>query len=248
MKIKRVVITIGFSISVTAIQSELVGTWASKSAATLTGASFYNPVEDIFMEPTHTGISYSFTADGFFEEAYYRAISNPTKPSCPKAILQFQHGTYSENPDGSLVLTPFSVDGRKLVSDPCSSNHAVYTRYNQTEIMKKYEVHIDPYTKMTRLDLYQFDGTKLAPMYLAYNPPQMLPTVTLNPTTVSTSTAKNFKRMSGSEKKWMDIDLPLNKNAQHVKRQVSFVSFINPDIVWWSGITMMILGGAIFSL
>ena len=31
-------------------------------------------------EPSHTGFSYSFTADGFYEEAYYRAISNRTSP------------------------------------------------------------------------------------------------------------------------------------------------------------------------
>jgi hypothetical protein len=37
---------------------------------------FYNPINDSFIEPSHTGISYSFTADGFYEEAYYRAISN----------------------------------------------------------------------------------------------------------------------------------------------------------------------------
>ena len=28
------------------------------------------------IEPSHPGISYSFTADGHYEEAYYRAISN----------------------------------------------------------------------------------------------------------------------------------------------------------------------------
>lgn len=37
---------------------------------------FYNPVNDSFIEPSHTGISYSFTTDGFYEEAYYRAVSN----------------------------------------------------------------------------------------------------------------------------------------------------------------------------
>ncbi len=59
-----------------------------------------------------------------------------TKPSCPQAILQFQHGTFIENSDGSLSLSPFSVDGRQLQSDPCSSSHATYTRYNQSERME----------------------------------------------------------------------------------------------------------------
>lgn len=37
---------------------------------------FYDPVADKFIEPERTGISYSFTADGWYEEAFYRAISN----------------------------------------------------------------------------------------------------------------------------------------------------------------------------
>jgi hypothetical protein len=39
---------------------------------------FYNPVNDSLLEPTHTGFSYSFTADGYYEEAYYRVVSNRT--------------------------------------------------------------------------------------------------------------------------------------------------------------------------
>jgi hypothetical protein len=56
-----------------------------------------------------------------------------TKPSCPQAIMQFQHGTFVENSDGSLSMTPFSVDGRQLQSDPCSGSTSTYTRYNQSE-------------------------------------------------------------------------------------------------------------------
>ena len=37
---------------------------------------FYDPVNEKMIEPAHTGISYSFTDDGHYEEAYYRAISN----------------------------------------------------------------------------------------------------------------------------------------------------------------------------
>lgn len=35
--------------------------------------------------------------------------------------------------NGALHLTPFAVDGRQLLSDPCFSENAEYTRYNQTE-------------------------------------------------------------------------------------------------------------------
>jgi hypothetical protein len=60
-----------------------------------------------------------------------------TNPACPSAVLQFQHGTFTENPDGSLSLTPFAVDGRQLTSNPCKFSNSIYARYNQTE---NYEV------------------------------------------------------------------------------------------------------------
>jgi hypothetical protein len=125
---------------------------------------FYDPVNDRFTEPKHTGISYSFTADGHFEEAYYRAIANrtftvptqfkamgfletargyvanacdvATNPKCPKGIIQWQHGSFTKFANGSLILSPIAVDGRQLYSDPCSYKNAVYTRYNATEKIK----------------------------------------------------------------------------------------------------------------
>lgn len=58
-------------------------------------------------------------------------------PSCPKAMMQFQHGTYTLPDNGSIVLTPFAVDGRQLWSDPCANpTNAIYTRYNQSELYK----------------------------------------------------------------------------------------------------------------
>lgn len=118
--------------------ADLVGTWSSKSNKTVTGPGFYDPLNDKLIEPERTGISYSFTADGHYEEAYYRAIANPVNPACPSAIMQWQHGSFVKNADGSLSLTPIDVDGRQLMSEPCDSSHAIYTRYNQTETMEVY--------------------------------------------------------------------------------------------------------------
>jgi hypothetical protein len=98
--------------------------------------SFYDPVNDNMIEPSRPGISYSFTSDGFYEEAYYRAISNPANPACPGAIMQWQHGSYVIGSDGSLTMTPIAVDGRQLLSQPCQNSHSIYTRYNTTEKMK----------------------------------------------------------------------------------------------------------------
>jgi len=231
-----------------AINAELVGTWSTKSAKVLTGPGFYNPVNDSFIEPSHTGISYSFTADGFYEEAYYRAVSDATNPSCPQAIMQFQHGTFIENSDGSLSMTPFAVDGRQLQSNPCAASTSTYTRYNQSETMQKYQVYTDPYTKLTRLDLYQFDGSPMNPMFLAYSPPQMLPTVTMNPTpTATTSSAKKAKRTAGAGEA---MEVPLNANAAHIKRDIEkpLLHRIDLNILWWAGVGMTIFGGAAYLL
>ncbi|KAE9363073.1 hypothetical protein N431DRAFT_550813 [Stipitochalara longipes BDJ] len=230
-----------------AINAALVGTWSTKSAKVLTGPGFYNPVNDSFIEPSLTGISYSFTADGFYEEAYYRAVSNPTKPSCPSAVMQFQHGTFVENANGSLSLTPFGVDGRELISDPCSSSTSSYLRYNQSELMEKYQVYVDPYTKLTRLDLYQFDGSPMNPMFLAFSPPQMLPTVTLNPTPTATGTGKKSKRTAGASE---GMDPPLNANAPHIKRDIegSLIHRIDLNMLWWAGVGITIFGGAAYLL
>jgi hypothetical protein len=134
--------------------AKIVGTWSTKSNKTLTGPvryvsspylvgpsltilqGFFDPVSDTLIEPSRPGISYSFTSDGFYEEAYYRAISNPTDPSCPGAIMQWQHGSYVINSDGSMDMTPIAVDGRQLLSEPCQNTHSIYTRYNTTEHMQ----------------------------------------------------------------------------------------------------------------
>lgn len=52
--------------------------------------------------------------------------------------MQFQHGTFTKAANGSLTLTPFAVDGRQLLSNPCSYDQSIYTRYNQTEV---FQVH-----------------------------------------------------------------------------------------------------------
>lgn len=72
----------------------IVGTWSTKSNSTFTGPvslsrpvqarnhrsdivqGFYDVAKDTLIEPAHPGISYSFTDDGYYEEAYYRAIAN----------------------------------------------------------------------------------------------------------------------------------------------------------------------------
>ncbi|KAK3697974.1 Reversal of tor2 lethality [Vermiconidia calcicola] len=226
--------------------TDLIGTWASKSKSVVTGPGFYDPLNDELLEPDLTGISYSFTADGHYEEAYYRAISNPTDPACPSGIMQWQHGSWIFNANGSLSLTPIEVDGRQLTSEPCNYDSSLYIRYNQTELFKQYSVYTDEYHNVPRLDLYMFDGTPMQPLYLVFSPPQMLPTTTLNPMTSASATAgaqKLKKRSSG-----FGAEVPLNWKASLEANQEAgkVVQTINADRLWWVGLGMTGIGGLLF--
>lgn len=160
----------------------IVGTWSSKSNQVFTGPGFYDPIDELLIEPSLPGISYSFSEDGWFEEATYQVSGNPKDPKCPTAAMTFQHGHYKFYSNGSLVLNPINSDGRQLVSDPCKDNGvSTYSRYAQQEIMRNYLVVFDDYHGIYKLLLWQFDGTPMQPLYLAYKPPMMLPTETLNP-------------------------------------------------------------------
>lgn len=48
--------------------------------------------------------------------------------------MQFQHGQFTKAANGSLLLNPFAVDGRQLVSSPCKYKNSLYTRYTQPEL------------------------------------------------------------------------------------------------------------------
>lgn len=84
-----------------------------------------------FTYPNNTGIAYSFTDTGFFEEAQYRYNYNGANPTCITAYILWQHGTYSLNNNGSITLYPFGSDGRIQVQDPCAAQTNVITYYNQ---------------------------------------------------------------------------------------------------------------------
>ncbi|ABN67755.1 suppressor of tor2 [Scheffersomyces stipitis CBS 6054] len=176
--------------------AELVGTWTSKSNTVFTGPGFYDPEDELLIEPDLPGISYSFTEDGHYEEALYRVVGNARQHECPIASVTYQHGTYELLSNGSLVLTPIAVDGRQLLSDPCATgnNQSTYTRYVQPTWFKTYQVFVDSYHGRYTLQIYQFDGSMMQPLYLAYKPPLMLPTYALNPTDAASKTKSSLRR------------------------------------------------------
>jgi len=81
------------------------------------------------------------------------------------------------------------------------------------------------------------------PMFQAFNPPQMLPTSTLNPTASATPTGKSKRDQE------QHYALPLNQKAAHIVRRDSsqpFIERIDLNMVWWAGVGMTILGGAAY--
>jgi len=154
--------------------TDLEGTWSSGTGRVQTGINFANPVTATFNAPLTSGISYSFTNEGYFEEAQYRFGSNGSNPNCISAVLIYQHGTYELLPNGSMLLTPFGSDGRMQLQDACGAVTNQIMLYNTTELMLQWRIFAGP-----TLQLYQFDGSMLAPMALYYKPPNMLPTYSL---------------------------------------------------------------------
>ena len=153
--------------------------------------------------------------------------------------MQWQHGTFVKNANGSLTLSPFEVDGRQLLSTPCQYENALYTRYHQVELLKGYNVYTDPYHNVKRLDLLKFDGSPMNPMFLMYSPPQMLPTSTLNPTATPTATSQS--RVKRDLDSMGEETQPLNKDAI-LRPKGSY----NADTVWWTGVCFTALGGLIY--
>ncbi|CAD6572556.1 MAG: Reversal of tor2 lethality [Tremellales sp. Tagirdzhanova-0007] len=167
--------------------TDLEGTWSS-NAAVSTGGDFCTPGEMKFAYPNNTGIAYSFTNTGFFEEAQYRYAANASNPNCIQATIFWQHGTYGLNNNGSLTLYPFGEDGRIQVQDPCAAVTNIITYYDQQTLYADWGITIDQDSANYVLRVNRFDGAKMPPMYLTAKPPNMLPTQILTGTNASGQT------------------------------------------------------------
>lgn len=162
----------------------LEGTWSSKSQTVLTGPGFYDPVDELLIEPALPGVCYSFDANGNWEQALYRVTSDPTNHLHATASLIWQHGKYTVKANNHLVLKPYEIDGRQLLSDPANDKgRSTYMRYHQEETFSNYIIEVDGYTGKLTLQLFKWDGTPEQPLYLVYKPPMMLPSQVLNPST-----------------------------------------------------------------
>jgi hypothetical protein len=108
-------------------------------------------------------------------------------------------------------------------------------------LLQKYEVLTDPYHKIPRLNLYEFDGTPMQPMYKIATTPLMLPTTTLHALTTSSATS------APKAKRGVSADIPLSWNANfNGKQNMHVLQRVNSDRVFWVGLAFTGLGGLLF--
>ncbi|KNZ53768.1 hypothetical protein VP01_313g3 [Puccinia sorghi] len=174
--------------------TDLSGTWSSGWGAVRTGAGFANPVNFSFNYPPTSGISMSFTSDGFWEEAQYRFVSNGTRPNCVKAIVLWQHGRYTLESNGSLTMQPIEADGRIQIQDPCAAQTSVITYYYQPGLYQSWQIFNDAHHNTYNLQLQAFDNALFPRLYLVTRPPDMLPTHQL-----TTKSKKSKRSLSNSD-------------------------------------------------
>jgi len=185
----------------------LTGTWSTGSMAVVTGSGFANPANQSFFYPKTTGVSYSFTPDGYYEIARYRFNSNGSQPTCITGVIGWVHGTYALNGNGSIIMTPFG-DGYQQIQDPCAAVSNFIENYNETELYQSWRIFTDPVAGF-KLHMFQFDGSPVAPQFQVSASPNMLPTQLLrNVTTAVTTSTKNglttqnALKINKGEKRW----------------------------------------------
>ncbi|KAF9235655.1 chaperone for protein-folding within the ER, fungal-domain-containing protein [Melanogaster broomeanus] len=181
--------------------TSIVGTWASGSQNVITGSGFAQPANESFIYPPTTGLSYSFTDDGYYEIARYRMTGNGPSPNCITGVMNWCHGTYQLVSNGSIIMTPLG-DGYQQIQDPCGAVSDFMENYNDTELYVMWNIYQDTVRGYT-LQLYQFDGTPLPPQWLVSTSPNMLPTQALrNVSSTVSALVLNVDLANAGERRW----------------------------------------------
>ncbi|ORY79332.1 chaperone for protein-folding within the ER, fungal-domain-containing protein [Leucosporidium creatinivorum] len=152
--------------------TDVVGTWSTGSGAVLTGTAFGNPVNNTFDYPPVAGYSYSFTEDGWYEEASFTWTSNATDHHCIQANIIWQHGTYKVNANGTITTdsTMFAGDGRVQVQNACAAQSSAIYYYQENNLFATWAV--STWRGKTMLRLGSYDGSLLPRMYKISDTPR----------------------------------------------------------------------------
>jgi len=110
---------------------------------------------------------------------------NGASPKCITVVLNWCHGHFTLQPNGSITLTPVA-DGYQRIQEPCAANSDFTEPYHNQELYTSWQLFQDPKDGY-KLHMFAFDGTALSPLYLVSTTPQMLPTQLLYNTTNATT-------------------------------------------------------------
>ncbi|GAA6037977.1 hypothetical protein JCM8097_009519 [Rhodosporidiobolus ruineniae] len=151
---------------------EGVGTWSTGGGQVLTGPSFGVPYNESFVYPSVAGYSFSFTDDGYFEQAQFTWNSNNTDHRCIEAVVIWQHGTYKVLNNGSITTDPtvFKGDGRIQVQNACGATSSNIYYYSNPGLYKTWAV--SEWRNKTMLRLGSYDGSLLPRMYKISDSPR----------------------------------------------------------------------------
>ncbi|GAA6062418.1 hypothetical protein JCM10212_006053 [Sporobolomyces blumeae] len=168
--------------------SDLVGTWSTGSGAVLTGPAFGIPYNNSFASPAVAGYSFSFTEDGYFEQAQFTWNSNATHHNCIEAVEIWQHGNYTLHSNGSITTDPtvFPGDGRIKVQNACAATTTQIYYYSEPALYLNYQVA--DWRGKDMLRFAQFDGQLMPRMFLVSRDPSqyMFPTEYITNTSTGT--------------------------------------------------------------
>jgi Chaperone for protein-folding within the ER, fungal len=114
--------------------------------------------------------------------------------------MNWSHGTYIINADNSINMTTFG-DGYQQVQDPCAAVTNFIENYNYNESYTGYVITTDPTTGSNILQLYNFDGSPVAPQGMISSTPNMLPLQKLRNVTEAPSSNVIAKR-SAAHPRW----------------------------------------------
>jgi len=101
------------------------------------------------------------------------------KPTCITGVINWNHGNFTLNKDGSITLRPLP-DGFQQIQDPCAAVSNFIEVMDQEETYTNWRIFLDA-SDGPKLHLFQFDGAPLPPMFQVSRTPIMLPKGNLIP-------------------------------------------------------------------
>jgi len=111
---------------------------------------------------------------------------NGASPKCITVVVNWAHGKYTLQPNGSITFYPVA-DGFQRIQQPCAANSDFTEAYQDQELYQSWQIFTDPQDG-PKLHMFGFDGSPVSPQYQISTTPAMLPLQLLYNATNTTTT------------------------------------------------------------